>query len=484
MEWVNTMSAENNFITSVDVLFDRRVVYSDGFGNIYVWDVKNNKTTKWKGHNHWIDCVKALYYGKFASGARDGIIKIWDSLKTGDKAVNSRELGYRPDEYGVVNNICRAGMSHIVSTHQHRTKKMFVVNVWNLKTNSVRSKRYPGSIEKSAVQYLNNKIFIGRSGKNRNDIFIWDLGYQGIGRNKNLVAVAAHKINIRSLAVLGDKIVSGSTDKTVKIWTKSSPSWLCEQTQTAQGGVRMIVRAFGNTVIYATHTGKIIIWDVKTADIQTISVDEPIMALGWYFGKIITGSRDGVRIWEYKDISSPVVKLGHKTFPTGTRLFTLITRDTFDKTRDLAFFGKHLGLNVRATLHNTSQSNDLWLHVFNTTEPLRMLTTPKNWRHELFGQDLGFSRLERRLKDYCQENGYDGWHMKVFSDNHGHTFKEAEYETVIIRSSFDKLQFKGKKQITLEDLKDKDHVRVSKKGKITFVKRIERLEEMFENLRF
>lgn len=74
--------------------------------------------------------------------------------------------------------------------------------------------------------------------------------------------------------------------------------------------------------------------------------------------------------------------------------------------------------------------------------------------------------------------------MKVFSDNSGHTFKEAEYETVIIRSSFDKLQFRGKKQIKLEDLKDKDHVRVSKKGKITFVKRIERLEEMFENLRF
>ena len=38
MEWVNTMSAENNFITSVDVLFDRRVVYSDGFGNVTVFD--------------------------------------------------------------------------------------------------------------------------------------------------------------------------------------------------------------------------------------------------------------------------------------------------------------------------------------------------------------------------------------------------------------------------------------------------------------
>lgn len=484
MEWVNTLTDGTKFITSVDILFDRRIVYSDVSGNITVLNVKSKKTIKWKGHTHWINCVKVLYYGKIASGARDGIIKIWDSPKTGDKAMNYRQLKYRPDEYGAIKNICRAGMNQIVSTHQHRTELKFVVNIWDLKTNRVvRSKPYPGSVEKSAVQYFNNKIFIGRSGKNRSDILIWDLSYHGLGKNHNLVALRGHKNKITSLAFLGDKIVSGSKDKTVKIWKRSAPSWLCEQTQIAQERV-LYLSASGNKVMYATADRKIIIWNVQTGDVQIINVDEPVMAIGWYFGKIVTGSRDGVRIWEYKDISSPVVKLGHKTFPTGTRLFTLITSDTFDKTRDLAFFGKHLGLNVRATLHNTSQSNDLWLHVFNTTEPLRMLTTPKNWRHELFGEDLGFSRLERRLKKYCQINGYDGWHMKVFSDNSGHAFKEAEYETVIIRSSFDKLQFKGKKRITLEDLKDKDHVRVSKKGKITFVKRIERLEEMFENLRF
>ena len=482
MEWVNTHTKGDKFITSVDVLFDHRIVYCDGFGNIYVWDAESGKTTKWKGHSHWVECVKVLYYGKIASGARDGIIKIWELPTTGDKAINSRELKYRPDEYGVVNNICRVGMSHIVSTHQHRTANMFVVNVWNLKTNRVvRSKSYWGSVEKSAVQYLNTKIFIGRSGKNKKDVKVWHLSYHV--RSKSNPTLTGHEDNVTSLAVLGDKIVSGSKDKTVKVWKKSGVHWSCEMTQIAQERVRYVY-ASGDKVIYATTDEKINIWNLKTGDVQTINVDEPIIAFGWFFGKIVTGSRESVRLWEYKYASSPVVKLGHKTFPTGTRLFTLITSDTFDRTRDIAFFGKHLGLNVRATFHHTSRSTDLWLHVFNTTGPLRMLTTPINWRHEIFGQDLGFSRMERRLKIYCQENGYDGWHMKVFSDNSGYTLKEAEYETVIIRSSFDKLQFKGKRQITLEDLKDKDHVRVSKNGKITFVKRIERLEEMFENLRF
>lgn len=475
MQWVNTHT-EPAFVTSVNVLLDRRIVYSDCFGNICVWDVKTNETIKWEGHSDMIDCVKEIY-GKIMSGARDGIIKIWDIPESGDTRIYPRELKYLPGVVGAVKNICSVGLYHIVSTHQYIQGECFDVNIWNLKKfHSVsRLKSFSGSVRRCAVQCRHNKIFIGHENK----ISVWDLS---VPDEHPIQTLAGHGDIVTSVVFKGDKLVSGSKDNTVKVWNRSGNSWSCELTQIAPESVRC-VSVFNDKVIYATKDKKLKIWDLRTKVLQTINVKEPIVALTCYFGKIITGSMEGARIWEYKD-QTPVVKLGHKTFPTGTRLFTLITRDTFDKTRDLAFFGKHLGLNVRATLHNTSQSNNLWLHVFNTTEPLRMLTTPKHWRHEIFGEDLGFSRLERRLKKYCQENGYDGWHMKVFSDNHGHTFKGAEYETVIIRSSFDKLQFRGKKQIALEDLKDKDHVRVSKKGKITFVKRVERLEDMFENLRF
>ena len=238
-------------------------------------------------------------------------------------------------------------------------------------------------------------------------------------------------------------------------------------------------------MICATDDKRITIWGFFTGIRHTVISSEKTLTLGWCTGKLVTGTLNGVKLWEYKDASSPVVKLGYKTFPSGTRLFTLITSETFDRTRDLAFFGKHLGLNVRATLHNTSESDYVWLHVFNTTGPLRMLTAPKHWRQEIFGAAyVSLAKVEKRLTKYCQQNGYDGWHMRVKMDNRVSNVKEAEYETVVLKSSFDKLQFRGKKRITLDDLKDKDHVRVSKKGKITFVKRIERLEEMFENLRF
>lgn len=486
MEWVNTTTVGDKFITSMDVLLDTRIIYSDVMGIITVYDVKKDRTIKWKCHNHGIDCVKVLYYGKFATGARDGTIKIWDKPKKGDKTLTSMKLMYRLDEYGVVNNICLAGRNHIVSTHQHRTEPKFVVNIWDLKNNSVvKSKPFTGFVSKSAVQYLDNKIFIGTSGENQKDVKVWDVNYHGLSKRKNIVALAGHKGNVTSLAVLRDKLVSGSRDKSVKIWKKSGNSWSCEITRLrAQAGVRHLCTSW-DKVIYITSDRKINIWDMQTGDVQIINVNESIATLVWYYGKIVTGSSKGVRIWEYKDVSSPVVKLGYKTFPTGTRLFTLITSETFDRTRDLAFFGKHLGLNVRATLHNTSESGYVWLHVFNTTGPLRMLTATNHWRQAIYGSAyISLAEVEKRLIKYCQKYGYDGWHMRVKMDNRVSNVKEAEYETVVLKSSFVKLQFRGKKRITLEDLKDKDHVRVSKNGKITFVKRIERLEEMFENLRF
>lgn len=482
MEWVNTDSHQFNFITAVDTLQSTKIVFSNGLGKLGVWSLDSDRYAHWQGHTHWIDCVKVLYEWTFASGAKDGYIRIWNlrGYFSGDKEiVFEKFLSYRPGGHTVL-NICPIGKTHLASSHQLKRGFSYSVIVWDLKKGTVqRHFRDIGAVGSQTVQYFNRKLFIAQVFKTGKDIRVWDfdLGTTGTLRT-------GHSDNVTSIAVLGNKLVTGSKDKTIKVWKRSGNSWLVQYKQLTQGNIKNIYTV-DDKVIYATDDKRITIWDVKTRIKNTIVLDEKTLALGWCSGKLVTGSLNGVRLWEYKDASSPVVKLGYKTFPSGTRLFTLITSETFDRTRDLAFFGKHLGLNVRATLHNTSESGYVWLHVFNTTGPLRMLTAPKHWRQEIFGAAyVSLAEVERRLTKYCQQNGYDGWHMRVKMDNRVSNVKEAEYETVVLKSSFDKLQFRGKKRITLEDLKDKDHVRVSKKGKITFVKRIERLEEMFENLRF
>lgn len=357
------------------------------------------------------------------------------------------------------------------------------------------------------------------------DVKIWDT------INDKCTDLQGHSRFVNCVDVFSDgRIVSGSQDKTVKIWENKNDSWTCVQTLKGHGSHVDCVAVFGGRVASSSNVynrgNEVYIWDVDTGEYHELNFLSSVFALHWFkdmlviglsdftmqiweenegswikkhvlrghtdsvdsittFGnKLVSGAKT-VKIWELKDTMTPAVKLGYKTFPSGTRLFTLITSETFDRTRDLAFFGKHLGLNVRATLHNTSESGYVWLHVFNTTGPLRMLTAPNHWRQAIFGTEyIALAEVERRLIRHCKKNGYDGWHMRVKMDNRGSNVKDAEYETVVLKSSFDKLQFRGKKRITLEDLKDKDHVRVSKNGKITFVKRIERLEEMFENLRF
>tara|TARA_B100000963_G_scaffold360082_1_gene389653 strand:+ start:142 stop:1590 length:1449 start_codon:yes stop_codon:yes gene_type:complete len=482
MEWVNTDTHQSNFITAVDTLQSTKIVFSNGLGKLGVWSLDSDTYVQWQGHTHWIDCVKVLHEWTFASGAKDGLIKIWNLRRyfsSDKKIVFEKSLDYRPAEHTVI-NICTMGKKHLVSSHQHKENGYYFVVVWDWKKGTVlRQFKGSGTVRSQAVQCLNREIFIAKALKNAKDITVW--GFDSFTRE---TLRTGHRDNVTSIAVLGNKLVTGSKDKTIKVWKRSGNSWLVQYKQLTQGNIKSIYTA-DDKVIYATDDKRITIWDVKTRIKNTIVLDEKTLALGWCAGKLVTGSLNGVRLWEYKDASSPVVKLGYKTFPSGTRLFTLITSETFDRTRDLAFFGKHLGLNVRATLHATILSNNLWLHVFNTTGPLRMLTAPKHWRQEIFGAAyLSLAEVERRLTKYCQQNGYDGWHMRVKMDNRVSNVKEAEFETVVLKSSFDKLQFRGKKRITLEDLKDKDHVRVSKKGKITFVKRIERLEEMFENLRF
>ena len=491
MEWVNTRSHKSKFVTSLDILQSTNIVFSSGLGKLGVWSVDSGMSTVWRGHGSaWINCVKVLYKWTFASGAKDGLIRIWDMQEyfSGNKKLNYRTLKFRSSDHiprikgeHTVINICPIEKTRIASSHQ-RNSSYFVV-VWDLKKGTVqRHFRDLGTAGSQTVQYFNRKLFIAQSFQTGKDIIVWDFETD----NRETLRTG-HSDNVTSIAVLGNKLVTGSKDKTIKVWKRSGNSWkhkVLPFVPATQGNIKYIYTS-GDNVICATDDKRITIWGFFTGIRHTVISSEKTLALGWCAGKLVTGSLNGVKLWEYKDAPSPVVKLGYKTFPSGTRLFTLITSETFDRTRDLAFFGKHLGLNVRATLHNTSESGYVRLHVFNTTGQLRMLTAPRHWRQEIFGAAyVSLVKVEQRLAKYCQQNGYDGWHMRVKMDNRVSNVKEAEYETVVLKSSFDKLQFRGKKRITLEDLKDKDHVRVSKKGNITFVKRIERLEEMFENLRF
>ena len=92
-----------------------------------------------------------------------------------------------------------------------------------------------------------------------------------------------HSDNVTSIAVLGNKLVTGSKDKTIKVWKRSGNSWLVQYKQLTRRNIKNIYTV-DDKVIYATDDKRITIWDVKTRIKTTIVLDEKTLAL-WCSGK-------------------------------------------------------------------------------------------------------------------------------------------------------------------------------------------------------
>lgn len=149
------------------------------------------------------------------------------------------------------------------------------------------------------------------------------------------------------------------------------------------------------------------------------------------------------------------------TMPAGTVLYHIAPTEQFNMNKDEFYFGEKLGLCVKATWHSQRGKEDgdfMWLHVFVTTEDLKLLQEKKPiWRELLY-----------QLNNYCnvhkRDEGIDGWHLKHYEDNSqqfygrrkGIAWSDAEYETALFK--LDKLQLIGKRAFTLYDLKHNDEV--------------------------
>lgn len=150
------------------------------------------------------------------------------------------------------------------------------------------------------------------------------------------------------------------------------------------------------------------------------------------------------------------------TMPAGNILYHLAPTEQFNMNKEEFYFGEKLGLCVKATWHRQRGKEDgdnMWLHVFVTTEDLKLLQENKPiWRERL-------PQLNNYCNEYKPDEGIDGWHLKHYGDNSqqfysretkGIPWRDADYETALFK--LDKLQLIGKAAFTLYDLKHNDEV--------------------------
>ena len=79
------------------------------------------------------------------------------------------------------------------------------------------------------------------------------------------MTIEGHTKPVYSLCQLENgKVLSGSVDKSIKIWEVGKDRYKCESTIETEGEVREIVRISNNRIAFSHKNPYIYIWDMRT----------------------------------------------------------------------------------------------------------------------------------------------------------------------------------------------------------------------------
>jgi hypothetical protein len=107
-----------------------------------------------------------------------------------------------------------------------------------------------------------------------------------------------HKRYVMSLVVYGDKLISGSNDNTIKVW--STDTWTCERTLEDHTNAVHSLVVHGDKLISGSQDNTIKIWstDTWTCERTLEGHGASVYSLVMHGDKLISGSFDGtIKVW-------------------------------------------------------------------------------------------------------------------------------------------------------------------------------------------
>eukprot|EP00026_Physarum_polycephalum_P008550 Phypoly_transcript_08638.p1 GENE.Phypoly_transcript_08638~~Phypoly_transcript_08638.p1 ORF type:complete len:460 (+),score=33.93 Phypoly_transcript_08638:49-1380(+) len=256
---------------------------------------KNGKfsVSTFKGHTDWVRCLQ-FEKDMLISGSADKSIKIWD--------MNTQEcLKTLVGHHRCIN--CLSYDNNLLAS------ACTSVKIWNLSDsyNSGKPCTFTLRGHEDCVWCIQLKGNLCVSGSSDKTLRVWD-----VEKGACLQVLTGHSDCVCCLQVLPYKnvILSGSSDSTVRCYDLRSRG--CQSILETHSDRVWCLQSEGNTLITGSSDKTIKVWDLRTKKCQRIfsGHTNSVWGLQMDGDKLVSGSADStVRLWDMKKRSNPCVNV-------------------------------------------------------------------------------------------------------------------------------------------------------------------------------
>ena len=258
----------------------KSVVSGSSDRTVRVWDIQTGNITSgpFEGHTHWISSVAFLPNGKHVvSTGRDRTVRVWDT-KTGKIASGSFE-----------------GHS-LIAFSRHGECVLS-----NLGNRTIPEAPLQGNSDRPVTRSSDGRFAITSSENGELQVVAFGTGEMVCGPFEG----HTHSITSSAFSHAGDRIVSGSCDRTARVWNIQTGKSIFGPFQAHTDWVTSVKFSFdGQRIVSGSQDGTIFIWEAETGKIIAGPFEgrnEPVTALALSpDGKrVVSGSDDGfICMWD------------------------------------------------------------------------------------------------------------------------------------------------------------------------------------------
>lgn len=252
-------------------------------GQLLVWEWQSEQyIMKQQGHSSEMTCIAYSSDGQFiATGGEDSKVKLWNTQSSFCFVTFSEHTS------GVTGIQFSRNKKFLVSSSLDGTVRAFDVNRYrNFRTFTSPN---PAQFSCVAVDYSGELVVAG--GQDVFDIFLWS-----VKTGKLLEIISGHEGPVVSIAfspvATSSTLVSGSWDKTVKIWNCLESNSEHETIDAVSDVTNVTFSPSGEEIAVATLSGNITIFDIKSAGQVTTIEGRNDLSAGRLETDIITARKN------------------------------------------------------------------------------------------------------------------------------------------------------------------------------------------------